>query len=137
MVDRVDAAVRSKVMAAIRSRDTKPELKVRRLLFSLGYRYRLHDKKLPGTPDLVFPSRKRVIFVHGCFWHGHEGCPKFRMPSSRTDYWNAKIAKNIERDRKDIAKLHNMGWKSFVVWECETGDVRALRDRLIEFLEGS
>lgn len=124
-------------MAAIRSRDTKPELKVRRLLFSLGYRYRLHDKKLPGTPDLVFPSRKRVIFVHGCFWHGHEGCPKFRMPSSRTDYWNAKIAKNIERDRKDIAKLHNMGWKSFVVWECETGDVRALRDRLIEFLEGS
>ena len=106
-------------MAAIRSKNTKPELIVRRYLHALGLRYGLHNKRLPGHPDIVLRRLKVVIFVHGCFWHGHQGCPKFTMPKSRQDYWVPKIEANRNRDARDISRLKAMGWKVIVVWECE------------------
>jgi len=114
----------------------KPELIVRRLVHSLGYRYRLHKKELPGKPDLVFGTRKKVIFVHGCFWHQHNdpNCKDGRLPKSRLDYWLSKLEKNKLRDQTNAEQLTNLGWESLVVWECETKDVSALRERIIEFL---
>jgi DNA mismatch endonuclease (patch repair protein) len=110
---------RSELMARIRSKDTKPELLVRRLTHSLGYRFRLHRRDLPGTPDLVFPARRKVIFVHGCFWHDHRcrsGKPRVR---SNVSYWEEKLARNVERDRKQIAALADAEWQTLVIWECE------------------
>lgn len=122
-------------MRAVRSRDTGPEMAVRRLLHGLGYRYRLHRADLPGRPDLVFPGRRRVIFVHGCFWHGH-GCPRgARVPKANRDYWLGKIARNVARDAAACAALAAAGWGVAVVWECELRDRPALEARLAAFLE--
>ncbi|WES32188.1 very short patch repair endonuclease [Varunaivibrio sulfuroxidans] len=107
---------------------------VRRLIYSLGYRYRLHRKDLPGTPDLVFPGRRAVIFVHGCFWHGHDCKRGARTPKSNTGYWKVKIARNVERDAKTIDDLERNAWRVLVVWECELKDAGTLHDKLDAFL---
>jgi DNA mismatch endonuclease (patch repair protein) len=120
-------------MSRIRSRNTKPELAVRRLLHSLGYRYRLHRKDLPGSPDIVFPSRRSVIFVHGCFWHGHFGCG--RVPKSRLSYWIPKLQRNKLRDKRNARTLTRKGWKIMVIWECQLGGEKSLVRRISKFLE--
>lgn len=117
---------RSENMARIRGKDTQPEMKVRRALWAAGLRYRLHDKRLPGNPDLVFPGRRTVVFVHGCFWHCHEGCGNFRIPKTRTDWWTAKLARNKARDADVRAQLKAMGWDVVVIWECEAYDAKRL-----------
>jgi len=106
-------------MAAIRGKDTKPEILVRKFLFSKGLRYRLNNRKLPGSPDIVLKKYKTVIFVDGCFWHGHEGCKYFRLPKSNTPFWEAKITRNIERDKETTQALTALGWKVIRIWECE------------------
>ncbi|MNK29888.1 Very short patch repair protein [compost metagenome] len=106
-------------MSKIKSKNTAPEMIVRRYLHNKGFRYRLHDKKLPGKPDLILPKYKAVIFVHGCFWHGHEGCKYYRIPKSNTDYWIEKIEGNILRDQDKQQLLRDMGWRVIVIWECE------------------
>lgn len=120
-------------MSAVKNKNTAPEMLVRRLLHSLGYRYRLHSKKLPGKPDIVFGPRKKVVFVHGCFWHGHE-CRMGRLPSTRREFWQKKIAANRERDKLQQDELTALGWRYLVIWECETPDAVALTRRLREFL---
>lgn len=110
---------RSQNMAAIRSKDTKPEMLVRRFLHAAGYRYRLHYRKLPGCPDLVFTSLHTVIFIHGCFWHGHENCKYFRLPKSNEEFWHSKISRNIERDAKVRYELEKQNWNVIVIWECD------------------
>jgi DNA mismatch endonuclease (patch repair protein) len=117
LADIVSPAVRSRMMAGIRARDTKPELVLRRGLHAAGLRFRLHDRTLPGTPDLVFPRWRAVLFAHGCFWHGHD-CPLFRWPSTREGFWRPKITRNRENDAKAAAALADAGWRSGVVWEC-------------------
>jgi len=113
-------------MALIRGRDTKPELRVRRALHAAGLRYVLHDRRLPGVPDLVFPSRRIALFVHGCFWHQHPSCKAARMPKSRLDFWKPKLDGNVARDKRQRAKLRRMGWSVMVIWECETRDQMVL-----------
>lgn len=115
--DVVDAVTRSRMMAGIKGKDTKPELVVRRGLHALGFRYLLHDRRLPGKPDMVLPRWHAVIFVHGCFWHGHD-CPLFRWPSTREDFWRQKIGRNQERDAKVEADLDRTGWRMLKIWEC-------------------
>lgn len=128
---------RSAIMRAVRSKDTKPEIAVRRTVHSLGYRYRLHRKDLPGCPDLTFTSKRKVIFVNGCFWHHHD-CPRGdRNPKSNSTYWRKKIATNVQRDRKNLLELDSMGRDSMVVWECEIGDLHALHTKLSHFLSSS
>ncbi|WP_424992251.1 very short patch repair endonuclease [Oceaniradius stylonematis] len=117
MADIVPSAVRSRMMSGIRNRDTKPEMVIRRMLHRAGFRYRLHDRTLPGCPDLVLPRRKAVVFVHGCFWHGHD-CHLFRLPATRTGFWRDKIAANVRRDQSAMADLARMGWRIGTVWEC-------------------
>ena len=117
MPDIVDAQTRSRMMAGIRGKDTKPETSVRKALHRRGYRYRLHNPKLPGKPDLAFTSRKAVIMVHGCFWHGH-GCNLFKWPSTRELFWRAKINRNRDRDSQIQQALEALGWRVLVVWEC-------------------
>jgi DNA mismatch endonuclease (patch repair protein) len=124
---------RSANMRAIRSTGMKPELTVRRLVHHLGYRYRLHRKDLPGTPDLVFVSRRKVIFVHGCFWHSH-GCKFSHVPKSNLDYWIPKLERNRKRDVKSTKELAAMKWSPLVIWECEMRDETALIKRLKRFL---
>ena len=128
---------RSRVMRAVGSKDTKVEMTVRRLLFSMGYRYRLHKKDLPGKPDIVFQGRRKVIFVHGCFWHGHQCARGNRLPKSNSDYWRKKIAGNISRDNKNLALLREAGWDVLFVWECETKDTDDLKAQLRAFVESS
>ncbi len=106
-------------MSRIKGKDTKPELLVRKFLFSEGFRYRLHDKKLPGKPDVILPKYKTVIFVNGCFWHGHQDCKYFVLPKTRTEWWLNKINTTIANDRKVVESLQNDGWKTIVIWECE------------------
>jgi DNA mismatch endonuclease (patch repair protein) len=132
MVDRVSKEIRSKIMRAIRQKDTKPELLVRRLVTALGYRYRLHKKDLPGRPDLVFPGKKKVIFVHGCFWHVHEGCHLSHIPES--EFWRHKLGANQERDRKTLLLLRELGWDVLILWECELQNEAASREKLLGFL---
>jgi DNA mismatch endonuclease (patch repair protein) len=125
---------RSAVMRAVKSRDTGPEWKVRRLSHRLGYRHRLHDRALPGAPDLVFPGRRKAVFVHGCFWHGHD-CPRGqRRPKANAAYWDAKIARTCARDAASLAALEAMGWQALVLWECSLKDEAALIERLHRFL---
>jgi DNA mismatch endonuclease (patch repair protein) len=119
MTDVHSKEIRSYNMSKIKGKDTKPEILVRKFLFRKGLRYKLHDKKLPGKPDLVFPKYKKVIFVNGCFWHGHENCKYFIVPKTRTDWWLDKINKNKEKDLENIKKLENEGWKVYVIWECD------------------
>ena len=120
-------------MQAVRTKDTAPEHAVRQLLHSMGYRFRLHRKDLPGSPDVVLPRHKVAIFVHGCFWHGHH-CPKGRPPLSRLDYWLPKLEKNVVRDRTNLERIESLGWKALVVWQCETGDTGTLRVKLLQAL---
>lgn len=122
-------------MSAVRGRDTKPEMIVRRLLFSMSYRYRLHRRDLPGRPDVVFAGRRKAIFVHGCFWHRHPGCRKATSPKKRAAFWMEKFGRNVERDRRVEERLVEMGWRSLVVWECETGAREELAPRLKRFLD--
>lgn len=117
MVDIVPAHVRSRMMSGIRGKDTKPELLVRKALHAAGFRYRLHERTLPGKPDMVFLKYSAVVFVHGCFWHGHD-CHLFRMPSTRTEFWQAKISGNVARDVRAITLLRETGWRVGTVWEC-------------------
>ena len=127
--------VRSRTMRAVRSRDTGPEMVVRRLAHGMGYRYRLHRKDLPGAPDLAFPSRRKAVFVHGCFWHWHN-CPRGdRMPKSNRDYWTRKLSRNRSRDAEHRGRLQSMGWDVLTIWECQIGDRDALRARLRAFLD--
>ena len=119
-------------MSRIKSRDTKPELIVRSLLHRLGYRFRLHRKDLPGSPDIVLPKYRTVIFVHGCYWHRHEGCRYAYNPKSRVDFWQEKFRKNVERDRKARQAVEKLGWQVHVIWECETKDAEKLAMRLAE-----
>ncbi|WP_260292393.1 very short patch repair endonuclease [Sedimenticola hydrogenitrophicus] len=121
----VDPA-RSAQMARVRGRDTKPEMRVRKALHAAGLRYRLHDRRLPGTPDLVFPSRRVALFVHGCFWHRHPGCAAARLPKTRLEFWEPKLTGNVERDGRNHAALEAAGWEVMVIWECETRDRAAL-----------
>lgn len=123
-------------MSAVRSVDSAPEVAVRRTLHRLGYRFRLHRKDLPGRPDITLPMHRAVIFVHGCFWHQHSGCPRARRPTSRRDYWEGKLDGNIERDRAVQADLERAGWRVVVIWECETRDREALARRLSGWFEG-
>lgn len=125
---------RSALMARVRGKNTKPELIVRRLLYSSGYRYRLHVRKFPGTPDIVFIGRRKAIFVHGCFWHRHEGCSKASMPKTRVAFWIAKFAANQERDDRKTAELAAIGWATLIVWECQTKDAATLVAKLKAFL---
>lgn len=136
MTDLMPNSDRSANMAAIKSRDTKPELIVRRLVHSMGYRYRLHYKDLPGKPDLVFGPRRKVIFVHGCFWHQHSdpNCLDGRMPGSNLSYWRPKLEGNKARDAKRLRQLEELGWCVLTVWECETGNSDKLRKKLNDFL---
>jgi DNA mismatch endonuclease, patch repair protein len=127
-------AQRSQTMKAVKSRDTGPEMVVRRLVFSMGYRYRLHSAKLPGKPDLVFAGRRKVIFVHGCFWHGHDCARGKRTPKSNTEYWLHKITRNRKRDAENTAKLVATGWQVLVIWECTLKDRDVLVDNLRAFL---
>ena len=136
MVDTVPPEVRSRIMAQVKSKGMKPEMKVRRLLHGLGYRYRLHRKDLPGKPDMVFVARRKVVFVNGCFWHRHEGCPKVRIPKANRDYWVGKLERNRARDERNLALLAQDGWGVMTVWECELGDMAAVADGLTAFLDG-
>ena len=126
---------RSATMRAVKSRDTRPEMRVRRLLHRMGYRYRLQRKDLPGRPDIVFGPRRRVIFVHGCFWHGHDCKRGARVPATNTAYWQAKIARNVDRHARQLDALITKGWAALTLWECELKDQDVLMDRLKKFLD--
>lgn len=134
MVDTFSPEKRSSVMRAIKSKNTKPERIVRSLVYGMGYRYRLHKVGLPGKPDLVFGQRRKLIFVHGCFWHGHSECKGGHLPKTNSAYWVAKIERNRVRDAKVIRDLEAAGWSVATVWECETRDLEKLRARLSCFL---
>ena len=134
MTDVFTPEQRSRVMARVKAKNTKPEMTLRRLAHALGYRFRLHRKDLPGSPDLVFPGRRKVIFVHGCFWHGHD-CPRgARKPKQNAAYWAAKIARNQARDAAAQTELAELGWDVAVIWECQMKDMDALGNRLNAFL---
>lgn len=126
---------RSENMRRIRGKDTIPELRIRRLVHRLGYRYRLHRRDLPGCPDLVFSKLKKVIFVHGCFWHQHEGCGLGHIPKTNRRYWTAKLRRNVERSEKQRRKLATIGWHSLIIWECQTKDLEGVSSGIERFLK--
>ena len=134
MADTVTKSVRSRIMTSVGRKDTRPELIVRSLLHEIGFRFRLHRKNLPGTPDIVLPRYKTAIFVHGCFWHQHPGCSKSKRPSSNIKYWENKLDKNVERDKLKLNELKHIGWRVLLVWECETKDLNSLAIKLNRFL---
>jgi DNA mismatch endonuclease (patch repair protein) len=134
VVDHVPRSKRSEIMRAVRGKDTGPELVVRRALHRAGYRYRLHVKTLPGTPDIVFPSRRKVVFVHGCFWHGHPRCAKARLPKTQVAFWLAKVTLNRKRDQARIEQLKRQGWKVLVVWQCQLKNPQSAFSQLRLFL---
>lgn len=135
MVDTVSPETRSRIMATVKSKNMRPEMEIRRLLHSLGYRYRLHRSDLPGRPDLVFPARRKVVFVNGCFWHNHAGCSRVRIPDTNRDYWLSKLEGNGARDKRNIALLKTDGWDVTTVWECGLEDVATTTNQLVTFLE--
>ena len=137
MMDIVDSMRRSEMMAGIKRRDTAPEIAVRCIAHKLGLRFRLHRKELPGRPDLVFPKHRLAVFVHGCFWHRHEGCRYAYTPKSRVAFWTDKFARNVARDKRNEEALHDLGWKVLVIWECETRDDETVRRRLEDSIERS
>jgi len=122
-------------MSKIRGKETKPEILVRKYLFSKGFRYRLHDEKLPGKPDIVLPKYRTAIFIHGCFWHGHLGCKRAKLPTTNTEFWEKKISANIERDKRNIEKLKSEGWNVIVVWQCEIASTKKREVRLERLIE--
>lgn len=138
VTDVVDAATRSRMMAGIKGRDTRPELVLRKALHARGVRYRLHGTNLPGRPDIVFPRFGAVCFVHGCFWHRHEGCRFTTSPRTRAEFWQSKFISNVERDRRNKDELMSAGWRVAVVWECALrgGKAEAIATTLVEWLQG-
>lgn len=117
-MDRLSKSARSALMKKIKGKNTRPEITIRKYLFSKGFRYRIHDKRYPGSPDIILPKYRTAIFVHGCFWHGHMNCRASRLPTTNVDYWQKKIGENIDRDRRKIESLIHDGWKVIVIWEC-------------------
>ncbi len=136
MADIFSKSRRSRIMSRIGSKDTGPELIVRRLIHALGFRFRLHRKDLPGTPDIVFPKYKKVIFVHGCFWHGHPGCKRATIPATRTEFWRNKIGKTMAGDKRNAEKLRELGWAVLTIWQCEIkkSNKEALSKKIRAFL---
>lgn len=134
MPDNLTKEQRKNVMSSVKQRHTKPEIAIRKLLHRYGFRFRLHNKKLPGTPDIVLPKYKAVIFVHGCFWHQHEGCRKARRPTSNVEFWNEKLDRNAERDTRKESELKNLGWKVLIIWDCEIKDGDSLIEKIKHFL---
>ena len=132
MAEKRAPLTRSQIMARIRSADTKPELVLRKSLHAIGYRFRLHVRALPGCPDIVMRKHRCAIFVHGCFWHGHEGCRNFRIPKTRPEFWSTKIESNRDRDRRAIEALLDAGWRVLVVWECATRSIHV--DNLVSVI---
>ena len=126
---------RSRIMSKVKGKDTKPERLVRSLLHGMGYRFRLHRRNLPGNPDIVLPKHRKVIFVHGCFWHGHEECSRSKRPASNQKFWDEKLNKNIQRDKNNILTLRNMDWTPLIIWTCEVKDIVSLKLKLQNFLE--
>lgn len=136
-LEKTPDTARSRTMRAVKAKNTSPEMRVRRLVHAHGRRYRLHAKGLPGSPDLAFARDAKTIFVHGCFWHGHDCARGARTPKTNRAYWEAKIARNRTRDRAALAALADLGWRTLVIWECETRDAAALEARLVSFLAAS
>ena len=136
MPDHLSSEERSRNMSRVSGRDTKPERLVRSILHGMGYRFRLHGSDLPGRPDIVLPKFRKVIFVHGCFWHGHADCARAVRPTSNVEFWNTKIDRNIQRDISTQAALASLGWTPLVVWQCELGNLSALKTKLTSFLPG-
>lgn len=133
-MDTLSPSQRSERMSRIRATDSAPEMRLRRLVHSMGFRYRLHVRDLPGKPDLVFPSRHSVIFMHGCFWHRHKGCKLARLPKSRLDFWEAKLEENRRRDLLHQRRLRRLGWRVLVVWECQLRDLESVSRVVADFL---
>lgn len=127
---------RSQIMSRVSGRNTKPELLVRSLLHNMGYRFRLHRNDLPGKPDITLPKYKKVIFVHGCFWHSHLNCPRSKRPTTNEKFWREKLDKNMKRDKASVNKLQELGWDVLVVWTCEMKDTENLKNKLFSFIEG-
>ena len=125
---------RSRVMSRVKNKNTKPEVQVRSMLHRMGYRFRLHRRDLAGAPDIVLPRHRKAVFVHGCFWHNHD-CPRGKRPSTRTEFWNAKLVANIERDRANQEALEEKGWRVLTLWECEVKDPDYIQEKLRHFLE--
>ena len=136
IVDRFSIQERSRIMARVKGRDTAPERIVRSLVHRLGFRFRLHVRSMHGTPDIVLPRHRKVIFVHGCFWHGHKRCPRSKRPTTRQHFWNSKLDRNIERDERIRKILRRTDWKVLTVWECETQRPEKLMKKLEGFLRG-
>ncbi len=136
-MDLIASSRRSAHMARIRGRDTEPERTVRHLAHSLGYRFRLHRRDLPGTPDLVFPARHKVVFVNGCFWHRHVGCRYAYSPKTNVEFWEAKFAANVARDSRVLRELDDLGWSALTIWECETANLELLTEKLKRYLDNA
>ena len=134
MTDIYSKTKRSEIMSNISDRDSRMEISVRKALFSAGLRYRKNVKSLPGKPDVVLPKYKNAIFLHGCFWHGHEGCKASKLPESRTEFWEKKIGENVERDKRTVEELKRNGWKVIIVWQCELNNERKRQDRLARLI---
>ncbi|MDP3742923.1 MAG: very short patch repair endonuclease [Methylotenera sp.] len=134
MVDTLTAEERSRRMTLVRSKNTKPEILVRKILWGMGFRYRLHAKDLPGKPDIVFRKKKKVILIHGCFWHMHEDCRLWRLPKSRQEFWEAKLLRNKDRDTYNQSLLHELGWEILVIWECELKNTPTVTTKIATFL---
>lgn len=134
-MDSITPEQRSRVMALVRGKDTRPEMAVRRMAHAMGYRFRLHRRDLPGCPDLVFARGRKVVFVHGCFWHRHPRCSNTRTPKTRMEFWTAKLDGNRKRDLANLRRLRLSGWRALVIWECQLRDAAALRERMKRFLE--
>lgn len=135
MPERLTPEQRSRLMARVATRDTKPEVVVRRLLHRMGYRFRLHPSGLPGKPDIVLPRHRKVVLVHGCFWHQHPDCKRAKRPASNVEFWDRKLSTNVERDKRVQRSLEESGWHVLVIWECETRDAEALEMKLTAFLD--
>jgi DNA mismatch endonuclease (patch repair protein) len=134
-MDHINPSRRSWLMSRVKAKGTTPEMRVRRAAHALGFRFRLHQRKLPGSPDLVFPKLNSLIFVHGCFWHRHSNCSKASMPQTRQEFWNDKFQRNVARDALVQEKLQELGWRVLVIWECQTKEPRKLRSKLRNFLK--
>lgn len=133
MADRWTKDTRSRLMSRVKNKNTRPELLVRSLLHRIGYRFRLHRRDLPGSPDIVLPKHRKAIFVHGCFWHGHD-CPKGKRPKTNREFWDAKLDLNIDRDRQNLEDLKRNGWEALTVWECELKDLEVAQIKLHRFM---
>ncbi len=135
-MDVFDKQKRSSIMSTVKNRNTKPELIVRSMLHRMGYRFRIHRRDLPGNPDITLPKHKKIVFVHGCFWHGHKKCRRAKRPTTNQEFWNKKLNSNIKRDNKNVLELNKAGWQTLVVWSCEIKDKDNLMQRLQNFIAG-